>query len=490
MESVLEKWQECRRRYFQDEKDGAAASCSVRTFFLQRMLWWTFEFLVTWMLIFSFSLWYLFDYASMRILIWRTRRVGDGCLISTSSSKNPSLLLPATCLGQTREQQESPDYWKNLWKEMDDFLSNHGESDEQLIEHIRSNLRVRHVASLLLCKEASSTSLAQVERQQRMRSILHRIWPRILELPSPDTSPHQHTYAISLIIPAYKESRHQIQDILDHTLDRCQNPSTIQVIIVQAGDPTEHDNLNGIEPSPVYTFSWGTEQYLPESPRDHVQVLSYSGTRGRGGCLNYGAAYAQGRILTFLHADTYLPPRWDVSIQSALASSSTTRKQSTTAITTTLCAFTMGIDMSHFSMGLWGADHILGYIRSSICQLPYGDSVLSLPRHIFHYIGGYPDQPLMEDWELVQLLRKRSLARWKAEQIQILPDRIACSPRRWEQHGVAYVILSNAYCIYRYRQQQTPSEDLYDFYYGSSTTRRTHKQQQQASSSGAAVKED
>ncbi len=132
----------------------------------------------------------------------------------------------------------------------------------------------------------------------------------------------------------------------------------------------------------------------------------------------------------------------------------------------------MGIDISPFQSGtvpmpvcLWGADYILGAIRCSLCKLPYGDSVLSLPAHIFEYLGGYPDQPLMEDFELVQLLRRRATL-FPNEQITIIPDRIACSPRRWQNFGVAYVILANAYCIYRYRFCQAPSEDIFEFYYG------------------------
>ena len=72
----------------------------------------------------------------------------------------------------------------------------------------------------------------------------------------------------------------------------------------------------------------------------------------------------------------------------------------------------------------------------------------------------------MEDFELVQLLRKRAALLFPKEQITILPDRIACSPRRWQSLGVAYVILANAYCIYRYRLLKAPSEEIFEFYYG------------------------
>jgi len=43
----------------------------------------------------------------------------------------------------------------------------------------------------------------------------------------------------------------------------------------------------------------------------------------------------------------------------------------------------------------------------SACGLPYGDQGLLLPRALYDAVGGYPDQPLMEDVALARALRGR-----------------------------------------------------------------------------------
>jgi hypothetical protein len=140
----------------------------------------------------------------------------------------------------------------------------------------------------------------------------------------------------------------------------------------------------------------------------------------------------------------------------------------------------------------------MGVLRCH-CGLPYGDCVLSFSRPMFEYMGGYPDQPLMEDYEVMDWLRLRSVlmntisklgAATKKrhnnkntssqsdkdgnesdsnhgilrEGLVLLRDRARCSPRRWNKYGVAYTSLINAICIMRYRSGAT-TEDLFAFYY-------------------------
>jgi len=494
------------------------------TILVGKIFWNSIEWIVAWILIVAFSGWYLWEYSTLKIHQHLSRRTTSTITISNNddsdtNNHNPIMVLPATCLEQTTIQQ-SVQYWEDLWEDMKRIIQEHHQQDdeeESLIRHLRSNRHARHVASLLLCKDINNkttkatTRNEQQEQQESIRRILIRIWPLILALPSdaelhppavPDTNAtrdtittaehelHHHqiqeNFDISLIIPAFQVSLEEINHLLQYTLDRCLSPQKIQVIVAEAFNRSPvgpiakglSDGMllggiqkNGGHPSVQGGF-FGT-----------IQVVSYTGTRGRGGCLNFGAQYASGKIFTFLHSDTYLPGHWDESIRKALLgsnhSSCCNRNNKHTTITT-MCAFSMGIDVSPFQsghvpapVGLWGADYILGTIRCSLCKLPYGDSALSLPSHIFHYLGGYPDQPLMEDFELVQLLRKRATLMPSLtpnnpvmERITILPDRIACSPRRWQHYGVAYVILANAYCIYKYRRLQVPAEEIFEFYYG------------------------
>lgn len=238
------------------------------------------------------------------------------------------------------------------------------------------------------------------------------------------------------------------------------------------------------------------------------RVVLHNTTGGRGATLNYGAMHARGRILTFLHADTLLPADWDVHVESALLPSTSTSSQSSPQVVveeelssppkrwrdvlrpmlwwkrmrrrrqeqkrdrsiTTLCAFSFGIDSTRQGLdakpcppGLRGALW-LGLFRMWVCKLPYGDSAPSMPAAYFHHIGGYPDQPLMEDYELVSLIRRRAQLLTN-ERMVILPVTATCSPRRWQRYGVSYTTLVNALCIWRYENGWT-ADDLFRFYYG------------------------
>ena len=46
-------------------------------------------------------------------------------------------------------------------------------------------------------------------------------------------------------------------------------------------------------------------------------------------------------------------------------------------------------------------------LRSRWLQMPYGDQALFLKADTFHELGGFPDLPIMEDFEIVRRLRRR-----------------------------------------------------------------------------------
>jgi hypothetical protein len=141
------------------------------------------------------------------------------------------------------------------------------------------------------------------------------------------------------------------------------------------------------------------------------------------------------------------------------------------------CAFTMGIDMD--SRTCWKTPGLLGAQWQGIlrchCGLPYGDSVLSFTKATLEYIGGYPEQPLMEDYEVVDWMRVRSMILRDSfnnptERLVLLKGQAKCSPRRWQKFGVAYTSLVNAICIHRYRHKGISAEELFGFYYHDACT--------------------
>jgi hypothetical protein len=95
--------------------------------------------------------------------------------------------------------------------------------------------------------------------------------------------------------------------------------------------------------------------------------------------------------------------------------------------------------------------------RSRLCQLPYGDQGLFVRRSAFEHLGGFPEIPLMEDYEFVRRLRRLG-------RVVTLPEEAQTSGRRWLKLGVIKTTLMNRLTIIGYRLGVAPSR-LAKFYY-------------------------
>jgi len=147
-----------------------------------------------------------------------------------------------------------------------------------------------------------------------------------------------------------------------------------------------------------------------------------SAPAGRGRQMNTGAAAARGDLLLFLHADTRLPPGWDVAVRRTLARPGMAAG-----------AFRLGIDAHGASVRF--IERVANF-RSQVLQLPYGDQGLFVRRRLFHRIGGFADTPIMEDFDLVRRLRRRG-------RIAIANQAVTTSARRWLRLGVLRTWLIN-----------------------------------------------
>ena len=136
--------------------------------------------------------------------------------------------------------------------------------------------------------------------------------------------------------------------------------------------------------------------------------------RGRARQMNVGASAATGDALVFLHADTRLPAGFAARVRDELATDGTSGG-----------AFAWGTDDTPLSaLFNW-----IGSTRMAIFRIPYGDQALFLRRRTFEDLGGFPTQPIMEDWELARRLRRLGALR-------LLPERVMTSSRRWSDGGV------------------------------------------------------
>jgi len=112
------------------------------------------------------------------------------------------------------------------------------------------------------------------------------------------------------------------------------------------------------------------------------------GAPSRGGQLRRGCAAAKGRWLLVLHADTVLAPGWSGPVSEHLG---------------TDCA---GWFRLAFDGGGMPARIVAGWANArSRFGLPYGDQGLLVPRAMYDAVGGYCDQPLMEDVAMARALK-------------------------------------------------------------------------------------
>ncbi len=156
---------------------------------------------------------------------------------------------------------------------------------------------------------------------------------------------------------------------------------------------------------------------------------------GRGVQQNRGAAQASGEILLFLHADTVLPADFPRHVETAL------REPGVVA-----GAFRFKLDEDAWDLRWveWMVER-----RCRLFQLPYGDQAIFLRREAFDAVGGFPDTPVMEDYELVVRLKKQG-------RIAIADAAAVTSCRRWKKLGLLRTTLSNQLCVLAYLLNVNP----------------------------------
>jgi hypothetical protein len=358
-------------------------------------------------------------------------------------------------------------------------------SDDELVLLVRNNVILRRLASLAMRPPDRSKNEDFPCFLLPLGQQLVRIWPYLLALPPIQALdmklPHHPPFAIALIVPCYLESPSDILQKLEFASKSCQDSKQVQVVVVMAGVQAIRDKEHLLEASlrNRSMSQWG-----------EMKVVEFLEESGRGPCLNFGAQHANAYIYAFCHSDTRLPHHWDVKLLQTLYPSQRHPQR------TNSCAFGFGIDTTPDGLrggicppGI-GAIETTANLRCRWWSLPYGDQCLSLRAVDFHYLGGFPHQCFMEDYEFIALLRKRvrllpkfapkSVAQSSAiilddELLTIVPGPPAlCSPRRWQKFGVFYVTYTNSKLVNLYAKGMTPDE-LYHLYYGQALATRSPK---------------
>lgn len=151
--------------------------------------------------------------------------------------------------------------------------------------------------------------------------------------------------------------------------------------------------------------------------------------RGRGSQLAAGAQAAAGEWLLFLHADTVLEPGWVSEAGRFIAEPGAIE-----------LAAVFRFAVADESAAARRLERLVAW-RGHTLALPYGDQGLLISRALYDRVGGFGNEPLMED---VAIVRRIGRAR-----LRHLESRAFTSAKRYE-HGYLRRSARNLLCLALY----------------------------------------
>lgn len=171
---------------------------------------------------------------------------------------------------------------------------------------------------------------------------------------------------ISVVIPAYNEE--------------AALPQTLTALLHEPGDYE------------VILVDGGSTDRTGEVARSFKGIHVMTSAKGRAAQMNAGASTATGEWLLFLHADTLLPMG---------ALQRLNQMESDDAIQA-------GGFMHQFSGDDWRL-RLISFLNNFRCgksRIIYGDQALFVRRRLFEQLGGFPNQPILEDVIFCERVKK------------------------------------------------------------------------------------
>ena len=201
----------------------------------------------------------------------------------------------------------------------------------------------------------------------------------------------KHKLSIAIIIPVFNEAA-----VLPELTERLQAVGADELIFVDGGSCDESRRL--LEHSGV--------RWLQSEP-------------GRATQMNAGAEDCIGDIILFIHADTIISYSNISAVRETMKDDSFVGGRFDVRLSGNNIAFRM-IE--------W-----LINMRSRLTGISTGDQCQFVRRSVFEQMGGFPEQPLMEDIEFSRRLKRQG-------RIACLNETVITSSRRWEQHGIVATV--------------------------------------------------
>ena len=165
--------------------------------------------------------------------------------------------------------------------------------------------------------------------------------------------------------------------------------------------------------------------------------------QGRATQMNYGAAFAKGEVLFFLHADSMLTTNAFQKLKEIVKESAYVGG-----------AFRLQIDSNKLLLSI--ISQVVN-LRSRFFHLVYGDQGIFVRKKNFLEIGKFLITPLMEDVEFYGRLRASG-------KTVILNEKILTSARRWEKEGILYATFRNWLLLIMY-YMGIPAKQLEKLYF-------------------------
>ena len=210
---------------------------------------------------------------------------------------------------------------------------------------------------------------------------------------------------ISMILPIYNES-----STIDGMMDQLRAlPGDWEILFADGG--SRDGTVQRI----------GTEFPVLKSPK------------GRAAQMNDGAARASGEILWFVHCDSRLPQDAHSQIQAAAEAGAAG-------------CFHIGFDYNGPFMGC----NTFFSNRRARRGIAFGDQGIWIRRELFLSLGGFPELPIMEDYEFSLRMKERGIP------IRLLPGRIITSGRRYRESFPLFTMWN----MYRLRQMYRAGVDI------------------------------
>ena len=195
---------------------------------------------------------------------------------------------------------------------------------------------------------------------------------------------------ISVIIPIYNEEK-TIRSLL-RTIEPIRGKA--EILFVDGGST---DNTRALIPQ-SYT--------VLDSPK------------GRANQMNFGAKHSSGEVLFFLHCDSELPADAIEQIEMVMQNHR---------------AGCFGI--AFHSKNFWmRCCQVISNHRVKDRKVMFGDQGIFIERDLFFEVGGFPDLPIMEDYQFSLTLKEKKI------KLGMAKKRIYTSDRRFREGGMLKVM--------------------------------------------------